>query len=82
MGALEDFVREAVALVAREMMESEVVAQVGAERGEVAPEARVTHRNGVSPAAVGDAGGGDRAAHPAHASGQLLPVVLGTAAAV
>ena len=45
-GRLEDFVREAVVLVAREIMESEVSAQVGAERGEVAPEARVTHRNG------------------------------------
>jgi hypothetical protein len=31
-GRLEDFVREAVALVAREIMESEVSAQVGAER--------------------------------------------------
>jgi putative transposase len=48
-GRLEDFVREAVALVAREIMESEVAAQVGAERGEVAPEARVTHRNGYRP---------------------------------
>ena len=48
-GRLEDFVREAVVLVAREIMESEVAAQVGAERGEVAPEARVTHRNGYRP---------------------------------
>jgi putative transposase len=48
-GRLEDFVREAVALVAREVMESEVSAQVGATRGEVAPQARVTHRNGYRP---------------------------------
>ena len=48
-GRLEDFVREAVALVARELMEAEVSAQVGAELGEVAPEARVTHRNGYRP---------------------------------
>ena len=48
-GRLEDFVREAVVVVAREMMESEVAAQVGAERGEVAPQARVTHRNGYRP---------------------------------
>jgi putative transposase len=41
-----DFVREAVALVARELMEAEVSAEVGAELGEVAPEARVTYRNG------------------------------------
>jgi hypothetical protein len=34
-GRLEDFVREAVELVAREMMEAEVSGQVGAQRGEV-----------------------------------------------
>src|SRR6201995_4915813 len=45
-GRLEDFVREAVVLVARELMEAEISAEVGAERGEVAPEARMTHRNG------------------------------------
>jgi putative transposase len=45
-GRLEDMVREAVELVAREMMEAEVSGQVGAQRGEVAPESRVTHRNG------------------------------------
>jgi transposase-like protein len=45
-GRLEDFVREAVLLVARELMEAEVSGEVGAELGEVAPESRVTHRNG------------------------------------
>ena len=45
-GRLEDFVREAVVLVARELMESEISAEIGAELGEVAPDARVTHRNG------------------------------------
>ena len=45
-GRLEDFVREAVALVVRELMEAEVSVEVGAGRGEVAPETRVTHRNG------------------------------------
>jgi putative transposase len=45
-GRLEDFVREAVVLVARELMEVEIAAEVGAELGEVAPETRVTHRNG------------------------------------
>jgi transposase-like protein len=45
-GRLEDFAKEAVVLVARELMEAEVSAQVGAGLGEVAPEARVTHRNG------------------------------------
>jgi putative transposase len=45
-GRLEDFVREAVALVARELMEAEISAEIGAEFGEVAPERRLTHRNG------------------------------------
>ena len=45
----EDFVREAVALVARELMESEISSEIGAELGEVAPEARSTHRNGYRP---------------------------------
>jgi len=41
--------REAVLLVARELMEAEISAEVGAGLGEVAPEARVTHRNGYRP---------------------------------
>ena len=45
-GRLEDFVRVAVALLARELMEAEVSAEIGAERGEVAPDHRSTHRNG------------------------------------
>ena len=48
-GRLEDFVREAVELVARELMEAEVSGQVGAGLGELAPESRVTHRNGYRP---------------------------------
>ena len=43
-----DFVRDAVALIARELMEAEVSVEVGAELGEVS-EARVTHRNGYRP---------------------------------
>jgi transposase-like protein len=50
-GRLEDFVREAVALVAREVMEAEISAEIGAELGEVAPERRVTHRNSYRPRA-------------------------------
>ncbi len=45
-GRLEDFVREAVALVAREVMDAEISSEIGAELGEVAPEVRSTHRNG------------------------------------
>ena len=55
-GRLEDFVREAVVLVARELMEAEISAEIGAELGEVAPEARSTHRNGYRTAGVGDEG--------------------------
>jgi hypothetical protein len=43
-----DFVREAVAIVARELMEAEVSAEIGAGRGEVSIE-RLTHRNGYRP---------------------------------
>ncbi len=50
-GRLEDFVREAVLLVARELMEGEISAEVGAELGEVAPDSRATHRNGYRPRA-------------------------------
>src|SRR4051794_13639019 len=50
-GRLEDFVREAVVLVARELMEAEISGEVGAELGEVAPETRLTHRNGYRPRA-------------------------------
>jgi putative transposase len=46
-----DLLREAVALIARELMEAEISAEVGAELGEVAPEARTTHRNGYRPRA-------------------------------
>ena len=48
-GRLDDFVREAVALVARELMEGEISAEIGAGLGEVCPEARSTHRNGYRP---------------------------------
>jgi putative transposase len=50
-GRLEDFVREAVAVVARELMEAEITAEIGAGHREVAPEARSTHRNGYRPRA-------------------------------
>jgi putative transposase len=50
-GRLEDFVREAVVLVARELMEAEISTEIGAELGEVAPETRVTHCNGYRPRA-------------------------------
>jgi putative transposase len=45
-GRLEDFAREAVALIARALMEAEVSAEIGAGLGQVAPDDRSTHRNG------------------------------------
>ena len=50
-GRLEDFVREAVALVTHELMEAEISGEVGAGLGEVAPETRLTYRNGYRPRA-------------------------------
>jgi putative transposase len=41
-----DFLREAVATVCAQLMEAEIAAEIGARLGEVAPEARATHRNG------------------------------------
>ena len=43
-----DFLRESVAMVARELMEAEISRQIGAAKGEVA-ETRSTHRNGYRP---------------------------------
>src|SRR5438128_6627667 len=43
-----DFVREAVALIAHELMEAEISVEVGAELHEVSPQ-RTTHRNGYRP---------------------------------
>ncbi len=45
-----DFLKEAVAMVAAQLMEAEISGEIGAGRGEVSPE-RVTHRNGYRPRA-------------------------------
>jgi|SRR5450755_3126313 len=51
-GRLEDFVREAFALVALvALMDAEISSEIGAGLGEVAPESRLTHRNGYRPRA-------------------------------
>jgi len=47
-GEAGDFLREAVELVARELMEAEISSEIGASRGEVSSE-RTTHRNGYRP---------------------------------
>src|SRR5437763_13786686 len=41
-----DLLRESLAWVVQQLMEAEVSERVGAERGERAPEERLTHRNG------------------------------------
>ena len=43
-----DFVREAVALIAGQLMDAEISAEIGAEHGEITPQ-RLTHRNGYRP---------------------------------
>ncbi len=47
-GEQGDFIREAVELVVRELMEAEISAEIGARKGEVS-EQRQTHRNGYRP---------------------------------
>src|SRR5437660_11671113 len=47
-GEQGDFVREAVALIAHQLMEAEISAEVGAELHQVSPE-RIAHRNGYRP---------------------------------
>jgi putative transposase len=44
-GEAGDFLRQAVELVAHELIEAEISAEIGAARGEVSAE-RTTHRNG------------------------------------
>jgi hypothetical protein len=78
-GRLEDFVREAVVLVAGELMEGEISAEIGAALGEVAPDTCEASQR-VSAAGVGDEGRGDRAAGREEAAGlAVLPLVPGAA---
>jgi hypothetical protein len=65
----------------RELMEAEVSEQVGARRGEVAPEGRVTHRNGYR-SRPWETRVGEIDFDPPDAAGQLFPQFLGAAAAV
>lgn len=43
-----DFLKEAVAMVATQLMEAEITEEIGAAKGEASPE-RATHRNGYRP---------------------------------
>jgi putative transposase len=47
----DEILKPTIHLVARELMEAEVSAEIGAELGEVAPGVRLTHRNGYRPRA-------------------------------
>jgi transposase-like protein len=47
-GRLEDFFREPVVLIARQLMDAEISGETAQELDEVTPETRVTHRNGVT----------------------------------
>jgi putative transposase len=49
-GELGDFLREAVRVVAQQLMDGEISAEIGAAHGEVSAE-RLTHRNGYRPRA-------------------------------
>jgi transposase-like protein len=57
MGGLRDFVREAVVVVARELIEAEISSEIGGGLGEAAAGTRLTHRNGFARAS-GRAGWG------------------------
>ena len=70
-----DVVRESVAWMVAELMETEVAAQIGAGLGEVAPE-RVTHRNGYRPQGWGHAAGEIELAIPKLRQGSYFPSFL------
>jgi putative transposase len=75
-GADVDFLREGVRTLAQALMEVEVTAQVGAERGERAPERRVTQRNGYRPRDWDTRVGTVELAVPKLRSGSFFPSIL------
>jgi putative transposase len=70
-----DLVRESVAWMAAELMEAEVAAKVGADRGERTPE-RVTQRNGYRPRQWDTRVGGIELAIPKLRTGSYFPSFL------
>jgi transposase-like protein len=68
-----DFLKEAVAMVAAQLMDAEVTAQIGAGHGEVSRD-RVTHRNGYR-SRGGRRGSVRSSCSPQEALGLVLPVV-------
>jgi transposase-like protein len=76
-----DLLRDAVALVVRELMEAEVAQLTGAGRGERSPERDASQRLPTSQ--LGDAGRRDRAVDPQDEVGAgVLPELSGAAAAL
>jgi hypothetical protein len=71
-----DFLREGVRTLAQALMEVEVATQVGAERGERAPDRRVTHRNGYRPREWDTRVGTVELAVPKLRSGSYFPSLL------
>jgi transposase-like protein len=71
-----DFLREGVRTLAQALMEVEVATQVGAERGERAPDRRVTHRNGYRPRDWDTRVGTVELAVPKLRSGSYFPSLL------
>ncbi len=74
-GEAGDFLREAVELVARELMEAEISAEIGAAHGKVSAE-RTTHRNGYRPRGWETRVGEIELAIPRKRSGSYFPSFL------
>ena len=76
-----DFLKEAVAIVAAQLMDAEVTAQIGAAHGVVSAD-RVTHRNGYRPRGWETRVGEIELQIPQEAVGVVLSVVFGAAQAL
>jgi transposase-like protein len=75
-----DVLRESVAWMARELMEPDVAARIGAELGERTPE-RLTHRNGYRPRTFDTRVGQIELAIPKLRAGSYFPSFLEPAGA-
>src|SRR5207247_11413996 len=71
-----DVLRESLAWVVQQLMEAEVSELVGAERGERAPEERLTHRNGYRTRPWSTRAGERGLASPKIRSGSYFPLSL------
>ena len=71
-----DFLRESLSWVVQQLMEAEVAEQVGAARGERAPDERLTHRNGYRSRAWSTRAGEIELAIPKIRRGSYFPSFL------